>query len=240
MTRRQLAWIFLGTVGAVAAAGVAWSVLGTNRIVLTEPQIQERVNRQLPREVKGITVERTAVAVADNRIALRVDVHATALNQTFAATAFARGTPRYDGERGEVFFDADDVKLEKFSVEGGNPGGRAGELGSRLGGRVGEALKDRLEGTAGNLISAGVKAYLAARPVYRFKDDVKGVMLKAALHDVAIEGSTVVISVSIISLTVLLAVLLVALLGAVVLVVLLIRHPAWGRSAPKPQTATSS
>jgi hypothetical protein len=136
-----------------------------------------------------------------------------------------------------VFFDADDVKLEKFSVESGNPTGRLGDLGARLGGRVGDTLKERLEGNAGNLISAGVKTYLAARPVYRFKDDVKGVMLKAALHDVAIEGSTVVISVSIVSLTVLLGIFLVALLGAVVLVVLLIRHPAWGRSAQKPQAA---
>jgi hypothetical protein len=223
VSRRQLVWIAAGILGLLAVAGALWTVFGTNRIVLTEAQIQERVNRQLPREVKGVTVERTTVTVADDRIALRVEVRAAALNQAVAAVAFARGTPRYDADNGEVFFDADDVKLENVAL--------GGSLGSRLGGRLGDAVKSRLEGGAGSLIAAGVKAYLKARPVYRFKDDVKGVVLKATLRDVAIEGSTVAITVSVVNLTVMLAVFVVALIGVVVLIVQLVRHPAWGRTA---------
>jgi hypothetical protein len=72
------------------------------------------------------------------------------------------------------------------------------------------------------LIAAGVKAYLAARPVYRFKD----VVLKSTLRDVAIEGSTVAIAVSVVNLTVTFAVFVVALLGAVALIARLARQPA--------------
>jgi len=64
--------------------------------------------------------------------------------------------------------------------------------------------------------------------VYRFKDDVKGLVLKADITDVAIEGNAVAIGVSLLNLSVMVAVCLLALLAIVVIVVQLIRHPAWG------------
>jgi hypothetical protein len=225
MTRRPLAWIAAVVLGAVAIAGALWSAFGTNRVVLTDAQLQERINRQLPHEVKGVTIERATVTIAENQIALRVEVRASALGRTFATAAFARGIPRYDAERGEVFFDADDVKLENFTM--GDSAGRADQPGGRLGALVGENLT-RIKTVAGSTIAAGVKAYLAARPVYRFKDDLKGVVLKAAITDVAIEGNAVAIGVSLFNLSVMVAVCLLALLVIVVIVVQLIRHPAWG------------
>ncbi|HEV3394908.1 MAG TPA: hypothetical protein VG100_02130, partial [Xanthobacteraceae bacterium] len=71
-------------------------------------------------------------------------------------------------------------------------------------------------------------AYLAARPVYRFKDDLKGIALKAAITDVAIEGNAIAIGVSLINLSVMVAVCLLVLLVIVVVVVQLVRHPSWG------------
>ena len=47
----------------------------------------------------------------------------------------------------------------------------------------------------------GIKAYLAARPVYRFKDDFKGLVLKATITDIAIDGDMLVVGVSLIKLT---------------------------------------
>jgi hypothetical protein len=195
MSGRPLAWIGVAILGAVAIAGALWSAFGTSRVVLTDAQLQERINRQLPHEVKGVTIERVTVTIAENQIALRVEVRASALGRTFATAALARGVPRYDADRGELFFDADDVKLENFTM--GDSAGR-------------------------------VKADLAARPVYRFKDDVKGLVLKAAITDVAIEGNAVAIGVSLLNLSVMVAVCLLALLAIVVIVVQLIRHPAWG------------
>jgi hypothetical protein len=112
MTARSLAWIALAVLGLLAIAGALWSAFGTSRIVLTDAQLQERINRQLPHEVKGVTIERATVTIAENRIALRVEARASALGRTLTGAASARGIPRYDAERGELFFDADDVKLE--------------------------------------------------------------------------------------------------------------------------------
>src|SRR5262245_7286838 len=121
MTRRRLAWIVLWSLGVPAAAGALWGMFGPDRITLTAGQIQERVNRNLPREFKGgVTVEQATVTLADDRVALRVDARAAALGQSAKATVSARGVPRLSTERGEIFFDADEVKVTDFAVTGGN------------------------------------------------------------------------------------------------------------------------
>jgi hypothetical protein len=220
MTRRQLAWIALTVLAALAMVGTLWSAFGPDKIVLTTAQLQERVNRALPREFKGVTVEQATVTVADSRLALRVEASAAALGQTLKAVVSARGVPRYDSERGEIFFDAEDVKVTDFSLAGGN-------LAARID-RSGGALRDRVEAAAGNLIAAGLKAYLAARPVYRFKDDFKGLVLKAAIADVATQPDAVVITVSLVKLTETVGIDLALLLVFLVLIIALVRHPSWG------------
>jgi hypothetical protein len=131
---RRLAWIAAFVLGLLAIAGAAWSAFGPETIVLTEPQLQERVNRQLPREFRGVTVERATLGLADGRISLHVEARATALGQAIVAAAFARGVPRYNAEGGEIFFDAEDVRLENFRIGTGSLAERAERLGARLGG----------------------------------------------------------------------------------------------------------
>lgn len=229
MTRRQFAWLAAGVFGTLAILGAVWSALGTNRIVLTDAQLQERINRELPREVKGVIIERATVMIADRQIALRVAVRASALGRTFAAVASARGIPRYDAGRGELFFDADDVRLENFTID--NRAGRAEQPGGRLASLVGENQLTQVKAAAGNTIAAGVKAYLAARPAYSFKDDLKGLVLKGAITDVAIEGNAVAIGVSLFNLSVMVAICLLALLTILLVVTQLMRHPGWGAKA---------
>jgi hypothetical protein len=222
MTKRRLAWIAIMGLGALALVGALWSAFGTSKIVLTAAQLQERANRALPRDFRGVTVERTSVTIEQGRIALRVEVRAAALGQVFAAVASARGVPVYERERGEIFFDAEDVKVEDFKVEDGSLVQRMDRLDTRLGGRI--------QAAAGTLIAAGIKAYLAARPVYRFKEDFKGVVLKAAVANIAIEGDTVAIVGSLVSLTLAVGIFLGAGFLALLLVFQLVRHPGWGLS----------
>ena len=219
MTRRRLAWIALVSLGVLAAFGALWGMFGPDRITLTTGQIQERVNRNLPREFKNVTVEQATVTVADGRVALRVETRAAAVGQSARATVSARGVPRFSAERGEIFFDADEVKVTDFAVTGGNVAGRIDRLG---------ALRERLETAAGNAIAAGLKVYLAERPVYRFKDDFKGIVLKAAISDIVMRDDAIVITLSLVKLTEMVAVYVIALLVIMVLIVLLLRHPSWG------------
>src|SRR5215468_2553431 len=199
MTKLRLARIAALTLGSLMVAGAALSAFGPERIVLSEVQLQERINRELPRQFRSVTIEGATISLADDRISLHVETRATALGKMLTATAFVRGVPRYDAEHGEVFFEAEDVRLEDFGS-----GGLVKQLGARIGGRLGGEIEQnvpRVEAAAANVIAVGIKAYLAARPVYRFKDNIKGFVLKAAVKDIAIVDDTLVISVSLIKLT---------------------------------------
>src|ERR1700733_8924088 len=222
MTKRQLASIALVVLGALALFGTLWSGLAPERIVLTTAQLQERVNRALPREFRGVTVERATVAIAESRVALRVEARASALGQTLRAVVSARGVPRFEPERGEIFFDVEDVKVTDFASAGGN-------LVERID-RLNAGVRERVETAAGNAIATGIKAYLAARPVYRFMDDIKGVVLEAAVSDIATEADAITITVSLVQLTATVAIALVGFLVIVLSIVEFIRHPTWGLS----------
>jgi hypothetical protein len=227
MTRPRLTRIAVLALGALAIAGAALSAFGPERIALNELQLQERINRELPRQFRGVTVERATVSLAGGRISIRVETRATALGKMLMATAFARGVPRYNADRGEVFFDADDVRLEDFGSDG-----LAKRLGSRIGGRLGEEIEQnlpRIEAAAASVIAIGIKAYLAARPVYRFKDDIKGLVFRATIKDITIAEDTLVIGVSMIRLTTAVAAWLFGLALAVLVVI-------WLRNAPERAT----
>jgi hypothetical protein len=216
MTKRRIAWTIAILLAAIGIAGAVWKAVTGGRITFTAAQLQERVNRALPREFKGVTVDAATIAIAESRVALRVDVHAAAAGQSFSATASARGVPVYDHEHGAIHFEADNVEVSNVKA--------GGSLGSRLEGRFG----GRLEEAASKLVATGIKTYLAARPVYRFKDDVKGIVLKAAVSNIAIEGDLLVITVSLVNLTTGVAAYVVITLLAIFIVIYLLTHPGWG------------
>jgi hypothetical protein len=199
MTRTRLIWTAALLLAALTLSGAVLSAFGPERIALRQEDLQERVNRMLPRQFHGVTVERATVTLADDRIMVRAETRAAALGKTIASAAVARGVPRYNAERGEVFFDADDVRIEDSGS-----GGLVKQLGLRVGGRLGEQIQQnmpRVEDAAAGLLAGSIKAWLAARPVYRFKDDIPGVVFKATLKDIAIEGDTLVIGMSLIRLS---------------------------------------
>jgi len=230
VTRRSLAWIVACVLGIVALAGALWGVFGVGRVVLSEAELQARANRQLPREVHGVTIERVTVTLGQNQVALRIAIHGNALGQPYAAVAFARGVPRYDTEASALFFDAEAVKVESLVVRSTTLIGRDDNPSSRAG-ALSQAIRDRfprLEATAQSAIEKGAQAFLAARPVYRVKDDVKGIVIKAALAGVAIEQDALVIDFSVWRLTVTVIAWLLVLLLVVAAVIQLVRHPLWG------------
>jgi hypothetical protein len=198
MTTSRLLWIAL-PLAAVALAGAALSAFGPERIALTQADLQERINRELPRQFHSVTVDRAAVAVADGRITVRAETRAAALGKTIASATVARGVPQYNAERGEIFFNADDVKIEDSGS-----GGLVKQLGLRIGGKLGEKIEQnmpKVEDAAAGLVAGSIKTWLASRPVYRFRDDLPGLVFKATLKDLAVEGDALVIGVSLIRLT---------------------------------------
>jgi hypothetical protein len=220
MSKRTLAWIVIVVAGVLATAGLLWSLFGTSRLVYTEPELQARLNRELPRTVRDVTIERVAVRLAENRVALRLELRGTAVRQPVSAVVSARGVPRYRAEGGELYFDADEIKVEQLTVAGRTVAGDDDAAGAPLLVAARTAVQ-RLAETA-------IKAWLAARPAYRFKDDFKGIVVKAALVDVVIEQGALVVTFSVWSLTVTVAIFVLVLIGLLLLVYWLIRHPLWG------------
>lgn len=223
MTRSRLMWITAFTLGSVTLAGGGLSAFGPERIALSEAELQERINRALPRQFHGVTVERATVGLANSQISVRIETRTTLAGKTLTTAAVARGVPLYNAERGEVFFDAEDVRL----ADSGS-GGLVTQLGLGIGGRLGEHIEEnlsRVDAAAAGLVARGIKAWLAARPVYRFKDDIKGLVLKASVRDIAIEGNTLVIDVSLVKLTATVATWLFGLLLVVLVVIWILNHP---------------
>jgi hypothetical protein len=214
---------------AFTLAGAALSAFGPERIALTQAALQERINRELPRQFHSVTVERATITLADGRITVRAETRANALGKSIASATVARGVPQYNAERGEVFFDADDVKIEDSGS-----GGLIKQLGIRIGGKLGEKIEQnmpKVEDAAAGLVAGSIKTWLASRPVYRFKDDIPGLVFKATLKDMTVEGDALVIGVSLIRLSAAVA----AWLGGLALVVL---GAAWfwvarGEAEPK-------
>jgi len=219
MTKRTLVWIVLTAIGLLAAAGAFWSASGTRKITLTETELQERLGQHLPKEFKGVTVDQANVKLADNRIALRIEAEGSALGAPYAVVASANGAPRYDAARGELFFDADSVRIESVTLRG-TP---------LLGGENNpDTLRGRIEAAAHSVVEIGIKTFLAERPVYRFRDNLKGMVLNAAITNIAIAGNTLVIGVSLWNVTAIVLAFLLVVLLALWLIVALIRHPMWG------------
>jgi hypothetical protein len=221
MSRRKLAWIVVALVGMLAAAGLLWSMFGTSKLVFAETDLQARLNQQLPKTVRDVTIERVAVHLAENHLALRVEIHGTAMRQPVSAVVSARGVPRYQARSGEMYFDADDVKIDQLAIAGKNV---VGETDTAARGRLTEAASL----AAQRFAETAAKAYLAARPVYRFKDDFKGIVLKAALVGVTIERNALVVTFSLWNLTATVAAFAFVLVGMLLAVYLLVRHPLWG------------
>jgi hypothetical protein len=211
MSKRVLVRTLVIVLALLATAGMLWSMFGTSKLVFTESELQERLNQQLPRTVREVTIERVDVGLAESRLALRIAFQAMVLRQQVSAVLSTRGVPRYEPTSGTMHFEAEATSIDQLTIAGRNVPQAAGA-------------------TLQRLAEPAIKAYLAARPVYRLKDDLKGVLLKAALVDVAIERDRLVVTFSIWNLTTTVAMFALLLIGALLAVYLLVRHPHWGLS----------
>ena len=236
MTKRRLAWILLSLLGLVGILGALWSAFGTSRIALGQADLQARIDKILPKTAKDVTVERVTIVLADDKMALRVEAEGRKLGQPFGIVASVRGRPRYDPDRSALLFEPELVTVESLTVRGGSVAEKVEGAAGRVKGRLGEILKDgasKIDAAAAVIAEQGIKHYLATYPIYRLKDDAKGLVLRALLRAVAIEKDTLVVTVSLWGLTLSAAPWGLLLLAVAVFAVQLMRHPGWGLSPPQ-------
>lgn len=222
MSRRRIALSLLVVVNLVCLAGLVWSVFGTSRLTFTQTEIQDRLNRHLPRVIKGVTVERVDVALADDRLSLQASLRGQVVRQTVAALVSARGAPRYDAGGHEIYFDADSIAFERIAIAG-----RAIPRGDE----ARNPLVAAAVATSEQIAEQAIRSYLATLPVYRFKDDFKGYVLKAALTDVTVAGDRLVVDLSLWKLTATTATFAFWLVVGVAALLFLLRFPIWSAAA---------
>ncbi len=215
MSKHAFVCTIIAFLALVTAAGVLCSLLGINRISLAESDIQTPLNRQLPKTVERLTIEQVDVRLAEDRLALQIDLQGTALNQLISSSVSVRGSPRYDARTGELFFDADDVAFVRTRCWKQDRC-RRNRGSCRLGDSVARGAAARRDRD---------QAVLATQPVYRFKNDLTGRVAKLALADVAIEQDNLIITLSIWSLAAAVAIFGVIVLAALYLIYLFIRYP---------------
>jgi hypothetical protein len=251
MTRRR--WTWAGVLALLVAAifGLR-AALGTLTVTLTEADVQSRLDAQLDKElpvkgkagllVKSMRVRSAAVHIEDGLVKVLVDVDGTIrTGKNFALTAYAVGAPAY--KSGEFYFSPQHIEVQKFSYEGSTPTELASRLARRLG--VRDAVRQRIEDKAARveewMTSTAENAamhVLDRRPVYRPKDDVKGLLVRAALASVAVEQDHIVLTFTLWSVTLAVVLGLLALAGALALVVVLIRNPPAGATPSEPAAKT--
>ena len=219
MSRRTIAFVLLFAINLPCLVGMIWSVFGNSQVSFTQSELQQRLNQQLPRTVKGVTIDRVDVALADNKLSLRASLQGQVVRQTVAAVVEARGAPRYNAEAHEIYFDADRIAFDRIVVAGKTiPPAEAAK----------NPLAAAAIATTEQAVEQAGKEYLAALPVYRFKDDFKGYVMKSALAGVAVTGDRLVIELSLWKLTVTTATFAFWLIVGLVFLVLLLRFPLWG------------
>jgi hypothetical protein len=147
MTRKQ-AWMSVAFLFLAGCAGL-WTLYGTHQIVLSEAQIQSRVDERLGRNIplKGaalalidnVHATRAKVKIGDEQVAISLALEGALKNgKAFAFAASATGVPQY--ESGEFRFAPADVEIDDFAYEHSRPA----EIISRLGKLVGDGQARRL------------------------------------------------------------------------------------------------
>lgn len=241
MTRRTLMWAGVVLLFLLAVGGL-WAVYGVRTVTLTEAQIQERINKQIDKDfrvkgvahllVKTVKVKDAVVHIQDDHIIVLIDVEGTLRgNKKFTLTAYSVGVPAYS--LGEFFFRPDKVEVQKFAYEGSTPT----ELFTRFSRRYVSDDKARqlIEDKAPKaeewmtvVAENAATSFLARRPVYRPKDDMRGLLIKASLESVKVDQSQIVITFSLWQLTVSVLFGLLCLIGCIATIWVLIKHPFLG------------
>jgi hypothetical protein len=224
------------------AIGGLWTVYGTQNASFTEAQVQERINKQLDKElpvtgaahllVKTIIVRGATIHIQDNRIVAIVDVEGRLrTNKAFTLTVYAIGVPTYSF--GELFFKPDTIKVQKFAYEGSTPTELFTGFAKRYvaDGETRQRIEDKAPGVESWMTAVAENAAVHAlerRPVYRLKDDVKGWLIRASLESVKIDQDRIVVTFSLWQLTSTVLFGCFCLIVGIAFLLILIRHPLLG------------
>lgn len=239
MIRKLALWAGVVTLFTLGILGM-WGVYGTHTKMFSEAQVQEQVNKLRDKSfeitgikhllVKRVTLTGATVHIEDGHVTSTIDVTgALPAGKTFTMSVRAVGAPRYSG--GAFFFSPENVEVKQFAYEGGKPVEYlkrftdryiADEKHARLVTDLAPKAEEWMTAVAQNVAIHALEKH----PVYRLKDDLRGVLIKASLESVVVADDHIVVTFSLWKLTISVFLGMLALIAAAGMMLMLWANPA--------------
>lgn len=219
--KRRIGWgLIVGSLAFLVFAVLL--VFGNYTFVMTESQIQEKVDAKLPmRNAAGnVEVTEATVTLGDDNLTVFLVMNGERFRQKFDLVAQSTGKPYYSS--GEFFFKAEKVEIKEFSFRAGSLTEKIRRAGERYvdGPRARQFVKDaapKVEAWAKERAERGAVFALERIPVYRITSKTKwGPVIRSTLEKVDVKGNELHIHLSVWQLT--LNVLLVLAIAIVCLI----------------------
>jgi hypothetical protein len=219
--KRKIGWgLILGSLAFLVVAVLL--IFGNYTYVMTEAELQEKIDAKLPiRNAAGnMEVTEATVSLGENDLTVLLAMNGERLRQKFDLVAQATGRPYYAD--GQFFFKAERVEIKEFSLRSGSFGEKIRGARERYldGPRARQFMKSaaqKVEGWAKERAERAAVYALERIPVYRITSKTKwGPVIRSTLEQVEVKGNELHIHLSVWQLT--LDVLL-AVAGALVLLI---------------------
>lgn len=206
-------------------------------VTITERDIQSILDKQIGREIPvpglvGVAVHKMRADKLEAHLAngqltfVGAATGSLASGDEFSLSVQAIGVPRY--QKGEVFFDAQDARITDISYNRSafkeKIIGLSGVFGDRTQGKVAKKLEtlDKWEnGAATRLLTYTLEKH----PVYKIKDELKGVFVRAALDRMTVMNDYITFVFSLWSLTVWTLGSILTFVGVALYLVIILRSP---------------
>ncbi|OGZ05321.1 MAG: hypothetical protein A3C93_04725 [Candidatus Lloydbacteria bacterium RIFCSPHIGHO2_02_FULL_54_17] len=233
MTRRTLTWSAVVLTAVVSLALGIFGLSGVRTVNVSGEDIQRRIDLQLPKESKGVKLTKATVDLGESDVRIAISLQGKALGQPFSLEATGVGVPTYRPEEQAFYFRPSKLVVSKLELSGESATDRVGKFTDRY--ITDPKLKERIEKSLPGVkrwvednLEPRALAMFGEMPLYKPKNDMKGIVIKATLESLKVENGMLVLSFSLMQLTKTVLLCLFALLAALGFTVALIRNPEWG------------
>lgn len=233
MTKRRVAWSCVVLLAFTSLVVGLFGLSGTRTIRVGESEIQKRVEAQLPKEHKGVRLTKATVNLLEYDVRITLTLEGKALGQSFSLEASGVGVPDYRQEEQAFYFLPSKLTVSKLEYSGESATDKMGKFADRY--ITDPKLKEKVEKSLPGVkqwvednLEPRVLSIFGNMPLYKPKNDMKGIVIKATLEKLSVENGALVLSFSLLQLTKTVIFCLLTLLGAIVMVGALLAFPGWG------------
>ena len=233
MTKRRFAWIAVVLVALAALVLGVFGLSGTRTIRVDEAMLQKHIDAQLPKTHKGVTIEKAVVHLVDHDLHVTTTATGKAFGQQFSLDAFGIGSPEYRPDTQAFYVHPTKLDVTRLDLSGESAVDKTSKLLQRY--LTDPRIKERAMGTLpgvklwieDNIVPRALER-LSQMPLYKPKNDLKGVIIKATLSGITVDKGAVVLVFSLLQLTISVVIALFALVASLGLMFTLARNPGWG------------